>query len=114
MEEALGSLAYGIRGRRGIILLTGEVGTGKTTLIQMVLDWLRQNRAATAFIVNTHLTVCELFERMMAHLAICCDSPSKSEILLRVNRCLLDRYSHGHQALLRVDEARRLADQVWE
>ena len=46
IQEALASLAYGIRGRRGIILLTGEVGTGKTTLIQMVLDWLRQNRAA--------------------------------------------------------------------
>ena len=49
IQEALASLAYGIRGRRGIILLTGEVGTGKTTLLKMVLDWLRQNRAATAF-----------------------------------------------------------------
>ena len=114
IQEALASLAYGIRGRRGIILLTGEVGTGKTTLLQMVLDWLRQNRAATAFIFNTHLTVSELFECLMADLGIPCESHSKSEILIRLNRWLLDRYSHGQTAVLIVDEAQSLSDQVLE
>ena len=114
IQEALASLAYGIRGRRGIILLTGEVGTGKTTLLNMVLDWLRQNRAATAFIFNTHLTTSELFECLMADLGIPCESHSKSEILMRLNRWLLDRYSSGQTAVLIVDEAQSLSDQVLE
>jgi general secretion pathway protein A len=114
IQEALASLAYGIRGRRGIILLTGEVGTGKTTLLNMVLDWLRQNRAATAFIFNTHLTISELFECLMTDLGIPCESHSKSEILIRLNRWLLDRYSNGQTAVLVVDEAQSLPDEVLE
>ena len=114
IQEALASLAYGIRGRRGIILLTGEVGTGKTTLLNMVLNWLRQNRAATAFIFNPHLTTGELFECLMADLGIQCGSRSKSEILMRLNRWLLDRYSNGQTAVLIVDEAQSLSDQVLE
>jgi general secretion pathway protein A len=114
IREALASLAYGIRGRKGIILLTGEVGTGKTTLLNMVLDWLRQNRAATAFIFNTHLTSAELFDCLMADLGIPCESRSKSEVLIRLNRWLLDRYSNGQTAVLMVDEAQSLSDQVLE
>lgn len=114
IQEALASLAYGIRGRRGIILLTGEVGTGKTTLLNMVLDWLRQNRAATAFIFNPRLSTSELFECLMADLGIQCETHSKSETLMRLNRWLLDRYSSGRTAVLIVDEAQSLSDQVLE
>lgn len=114
IREALASLAYGIRGRKGILLLTGEAGTGKTTLLNMVLDWLRQNRAATAFIFNTHLTTAELFESLMADLGIRCESHSKSEILMRLNRWLLERYSNGQTAVLIVDEAQGLSDQLLE
>lgn len=114
IREALASLAYGIRGRKGILLLTGEVGTGKTTLLNMVLDWLRQNRAPTAFIFNTHLTTAELFECLMADLGIPCESRSKSEILIRLNRWLLGRQSKGQTAVMIVDEAQGLSDQVLE
>lgn len=114
IREALASLAYGIRGRKGILLLTGEVGTGKTTVLNMVLDWLRRNHAATAFIFNTHLTTSELFESLMADLGIPCESHSKSEILMRLNRWLLDRYSNGQTAVLIVDEAQGLSDQLLE
>ncbi|HVH70564.1 MAG TPA: AAA family ATPase, partial [Candidatus Dormibacteraeota bacterium] len=114
IQEALASLAYGIRGRRGIILLTGEVGTGKTTILNMVLDWLRQNRAATAFIFNTRFTTKELFGCLMADFGIPCESHSKSEILMRLNRWLLDRYTNGQTAVLIIDEAQGLSDQVLE
>lgn len=114
IREALASLAYGIRGRKGILLLTGEVGTGKTTLLNMVLDWLRKNRAATAFIFNTHLTTAELFDSLMTDLGIPCESHSKSEILMRLNRWLLDRYSNGQTTVLIVDEAQGLSDQLLE
>lgn len=114
IQEALASLAYGIRRKKGIILLTGEVGTGKTTLLNMVLDWLRQNRTATAFIFNTHLSTAELFECLMADLGIPCESSSKSQILIRLKRWLLDRYSDGQAAVMIVDEAQSLSDQVLE
>src|SRR6266699_3692155 len=113
-REALASLAYGIRSRKGIILLTGEVGTGKTMLLNMLLDWLHHNRAATAFIFNTHLSTTELFECLMADLGIPCESRTKSEILIRLNRWLLDKYRAGQITVLIVDEAQSLSPQELE
>ena len=49
IEEALSGLMYGIQGRKGFITLIGEVGTGKTTLINRLVEWLHQRRARTAF-----------------------------------------------------------------
>src|SRR5437016_13851890 len=80
----------------------------------MELDWCRLNRAATTFMFYNHLTVSAMFECMMADLWISCESHSKSEILIRLNRWLLDRYSHGQTAVLIVDEAQSLSDQVLE
>ena len=52
-EEALACLTYGIQSRKGFVLLTGEVGTGKTTLINKLLEWLRLQQVATAFVFNS-------------------------------------------------------------
>ncbi|MGA8269672.1 MAG: AAA family ATPase, partial [Candidatus Acidiferrales bacterium] len=61
-QEALAGLTYGIQNRKGFVLLTGEVGTGKTTLINQLLDWLRAQRMSTAFIFNSRLEVNQLFD----------------------------------------------------
>src|SRR5260370_460784 len=111
-QEALANLAYGIRGRKGIILMTGEVGTGKTTLLNMLLDWLHHNRATTAFIFNTRLSTTELFECLMADFGIPCESRRKSEVLIRLNRWLLAQYRAGQTSVLIVDEAQNLSPQV--
>jgi general secretion pathway protein A len=113
-EEALAGLTYGIENRKGIILLTGEVGTGKTTLLNKLMDWLRQKQVATAFIFNTRLTVDELFDFVMADFGIACESRAKSDILMRLNRWLLDRYRAGELSVLVVDEAQNLSPQVLE
>jgi general secretion pathway protein A len=113
-QEALAGLTYGIQNRRGIILLTGEVGTGKTTLLNKLLNWLRQQQATTAFIFNTQLSVEQLFDCLMADFGIPCESHSKSEMLMRLNRWLLDRYRAGETAVLIVDEAQNLSSQVLE
>lgn len=113
-QEALACLTYGIQARKGFIVLTGEVGTGKTTLLNKLLHWLRSYRAATAFLFNSSLTVNEFLDFMMADFGIPCASPLKSQILLRLNRWLLDRYRAGEVAVLIVDEAQNLSPAVLE
>ena len=113
-EEALACLTYGIQSRKGFVLLTGEVGTGKTTLINKLLEWLRLQQVATAFIFNSRMNVPQFMDYMMADFGIPCDSRSKSQILLRLYNWLLDRYRAGETAVLIVDEAQNLSDEVLE
>ncbi len=113
-EEALACLTYGIQSRKGFVLLTGEVGTGKTTLINKLLEWLRAQQVPTAFIFNSRMNVPQFLDYMMADFGIPCDSRSKSQILLRLYNWLLERYRAGETAVLIVDEAQNLADEVLE
>ncbi len=113
-EEALACLTYGIQSRKGFVLLTGEVGTGKTTLINKLLEWLRLQQVATAFIFNSRMDVPQLLDFVMADFGIPCDSKSKSQVLQRLYNWLLDRYRAGETAVLIVDEAQSLSDEVLE
>jgi general secretion pathway protein A len=113
-EEALACLTYGIQGRKGFVLLTGEVGTGKTTLINKLLEWLRLQQVPTAFIFNSRMNVPQFLDYMMADFGIPCDSKAKSQVLLRLYNWLLDRYRAGETAVLIVDEAQNLSEEVLE
>ena len=113
-EEALACLTYGIQSRKGFVLLTGEVGTGKTTLINKLLEWLRAQQVPTAFIFNSRMNVPQFLDYMMADFGIPCDSRSKSQVLLRLYNWLLERYRAGETAVLIVDEAQNLPDEVLE
>jgi general secretion pathway protein A len=113
-QKALVSLAYGLQSRSGILLMTGEVGTGKTTLLQKLLDWLHDNRAATAFLFNTRLSAIEFLYCMMADFGISCQSRTKSEIVIRLNHWLLARMRQGDLTVLIVDEAQNLSTEVLE
>jgi general secretion pathway protein A len=113
-EEALACLTYGIQSRKGFVLLTGEVGTGKTTLINKLLEWLRLQQVSTAFIFNSRMNVPQFLEYMMADFGIPCESRAKSQVLLRLYNWLLDRYRAGETAVLIVDEAQNLSDEVLE
>jgi type II secretory pathway predicted ATPase ExeA len=114
IQEALAGLTYGIQNRKGFILLTGEVGTGKTTLVNRLLDWLRGQRVATAYIFNSQLQVNHLFDFIMADFEIPYDSREKSQVLLRLNQWLLERYRAGETAVLIVDEAQNLSSELLE
>jgi general secretion pathway protein A len=114
IQEALAGLTYGIQNRKGFILLTGEVGTGKTTLLNRLLDWLHGQRVATAFVFNSQLNVSQLFDFMMADFEIPCETRHKSQVLLKLNAWLLERYRAGETAVLIVDEAQNLSLQVLE
>ena len=113
-EEALACLTYGIQSRKGFVLLTGEVGTGKTTLINKLLSWLRQQRVATAFVFNSMMDVPQFLDYMMTDFGIPSSSREKSQIILHFNNWLLERYRAGENAVLIIDEAQNLCDEVLE
>ncbi|HUI41175.1 MAG TPA: AAA family ATPase [Terriglobia bacterium] len=113
-EEALASLTYGIQNRRGFVLLSGEVGTGKTTLVNKLLDWVHNQSFSTAFLFNPRLSVAEFFDFMMADFGIPCESNQKSQVLMRLNHWLLERYKNGETAVLIVDEAQDLSLRLLE
>ncbi len=114
IEEALSGLMYGIQARKGFITLTGEVGTGKTTLVNRLLDWLHMRRTKTAFLFNSRMNSSQLFDFILAEFDIHCDNRSKSQQLMKLNHWLLERYRAGEAAVLIVDEAQNLTFPVLE
>src|SRR5450432_1310245 len=114
IEEALSGLKYGVQNRKGFITLTGEVGTGKTTLVNRLLDWLHHRRTRTAFLFNSRMNSTQLFDFILAEFDIPCESRSKSQQLLKLNQWLLDRYRMGETVVLIIDEAQNLTYPVLE
>jgi general secretion pathway protein A len=114
IEEALSSLMYGIQTRKGFLSLTGEVGTGKTTIINCLLDWLHQRRTRTAFLFNSRMNSNQLFDFILAEFEISCETRTKSQQLLKLNQWLLERYRAGETSVLIIDEAQNLTYPVLE
>jgi len=113
-EEALACLTYGIETRKGFVLLTGEVGTGKTTLVNKLLEGLRQKQVATAFLFNPRLDVPQFLSYIMADFGVPCRSRTKGDILRRLNDWLVERHGAGQTTVLIVDEAQNLSDELLE
>src|ERR1700692_2346312 len=107
-EEALACLTYGIQSRKGFVLLTGEVGTGKTTLINKLMEWLRLQHVATAFVFNPRLDIAQFLDYMMADSGIpghrAGQPIGKSQALRQLYHWLMDRHRAGETAVLIVDE----------
>jgi len=114
IEEAFSGLMYGIQTKKGILTLTGEVGTGKTTLVNRLLDWLNTERAKTAFLFNSRLNSNQLLDFVLSEFEITCDSTSKSRQLMKLNEWLLEQFRAGQTAVLIIDEAQNLTFPVLE
>jgi general secretion pathway protein A len=114
IQEALACLIYGIKTRKGFVLLTGEVGTGKTTVLNKLLEWSREENIATAFMFNPRLAEAEFFDFMLADFGIPCDSTMKSRTLINLNRWLLEQHTRGSHAVLIVDEAQNISIDMLE
>jgi general secretion pathway protein A len=113
-EEALASLIYGVQSRKGFIALTGEVGTGKTTMLECLRDFLNAQHIAFASLFNSRLTVEQFFELLAYDLDLRCNRLSKTEVLLTLNNMLLERAGAGRTTVLIVDEAHNLDWDVLE
>ncbi len=114
MRQALDELTYGIENRNGLMLLTGEAGTGKTTLINHLLLWLEHKRARTAFIFNSHLDCDQLFDFIISDFEIPVTPQVQANPLLTFNDWLLERFRAHDLVVLIVDEAQGLPVHVLE
>ena len=113
-EEALANLIYGVQSRKGFIALTGEVGTGKTTMLECLRDFLHAQRIPFAFVFNSQLTPSQFFEMLAYDFDLKCDHKSKVAVLTTLNERLLERAGQGQTTVLIVDEAHNLQWDVLE
>jgi general secretion pathway protein A len=113
-EEALANLVYGVEQRKGFIVLTGEVGTGKTTLLECLRDTLERDGISFAFLFNSRLTVEQFFEMVAYDFELDCNRSSKTEVLFALNDLLVQSASEGRITALIVDEAHDLSFDVLE
>lgn len=113
-EEALANLIYGVQSRKGFIVLTGEVGTGKTTMLECLRDFLDSQYIEFAFIFNSRITSGQFFEMIAYDLDLRCERTSKTEVLFALNSLLLNQADQGRTTVLIVDEAHNLEWDVLE
>jgi general secretion pathway protein A len=113
-QSAFEQLCAGIQSRKGLLLLTGEVGTGKTMLVRHFLDWLTTQKMPTAFLINARLHPDELLDVILHDFSIPCDSAAKTDKLAALNDWLLERYRAGIIPVLVIDEAQGLPTESLE
>lgn len=113
-EEALANLIYGVQSRKGFIVLTGEVGTGKTTMLECLRDYLESQFVEFAFIFNSRVNVEQFFEMIAYDLDLRCATKSKTDVLFALNQLLVQQAQKGRTTVLIVDEAHNLEWDVLE
>ena len=106
-KESLDQIIEGIRGRKGLLLLTGEVGTGKTVLLNRLMEWLEQERIPKAFIFNSHLKFSEMLDLILADFGVAFNA-QRGTPLAHLHSWLQDRFCAGQTPVLFVDEAQGL------
>jgi general secretion pathway protein A len=111
-NEVLASLYYGLENAKGLIVLTGEVGTGKTTALRWILRRLDSSVLA-AYIFNPRLSIDEFYHNVTQMLGIK-DWTNKAELLSEMGRVLEERHRRGLRTVLIIDEAHELSEYVLE
>lgn len=113
-NEALAALVYGVHRRKGFVVLTGEVGTGKTLLVRCLLRFLNRAKIATAYVFNPRLNPQEFLQYITGDLGLPTTGKSKSELLLDLSKYVIARYQQNLTTVLIVDEAHHLSGEVLE
>lgn len=113
-QEALAGLYYGITARKGIMVLTGEIGTGKTLVVRCLQELLDKKRVTSAIVFNPFLSSEQLLNYAAEDLGISPCPAAKGELLIRLSRFLIERHRRGLTTALLVEEAQHLSPAVLE
>jgi general secretion pathway protein A len=111
-DEALLQLVSRIEARQGLLVLTGEAGTGKTIVLRYLLDWLRKYRYSTAFVFHPLLRSADLLELIVQDFGIVCFSSRKRDLRIALKNWLIDRHKDGECPVILIDEAQALKAQA--
>ncbi len=112
-REALVTLHYGIETRKGFVIITGEAGTGKTTLLRMLMHNL-DSAIHTAFIFNPRLSFTALLRFILSDLGVASSAKDRLKLTEQLNSHLIEQLKKGHTVALLVDEAQALSDEILE
>src|SRR5919106_127639 len=112
-REAFATLQYGIEGRKGFIVITGEAGTGKTTLLRRFMRSV-ESTVHTAFVFNPHVDFIGLLRLILNELGIANPAEDKLTMLAQLNDFLIEQLKRDHIVSLLVDEAQELSDEMLE
>jgi len=114
-NEAMAALYHAVRGHKGFVVLTGEVGTGKTLLLRCVLELFREAEDISyAYVFNGLLSPCEFLEYIASDFGLAVSGKNKSQILSDLSRYLIARGAKDLTTVLVVDEAHHLSPEILE
>ena len=114
-NEAMAALYHAVRGHKGFVVLTGEVGTGKTLLLRCVLQLFQGSEDITyAYVFNGRLSPCEFLEYIATDFGLNVAGKNKSQILFDLSQFMIDRGAKGLTTVLVVDEAHHLSSEILE
>jgi general secretion pathway protein A len=113
-NEALAALYYGVKRRKGFVVMTGEVGTGKTLLVRCLLQVLSRANVAYAYVFNPRLNPMEFLQYIAGDFRLPTAGKSKSDLLLDLSSFVIARHQKNLTTVLVVDEAHHLSADVLE
>ena len=113
-KEALAAIAYGVEQRKGIIAVTGEVGTGKTTILRYYLDKADPDRLKAAYVFNPNVSFPALLQTIFRELGIPFESGEAGGMVDRFHRYLIEEYEKDHTVVLFIDEAQNVPGETLE
>ena len=114
-NEALSALYYGVRRHKGFVVLTGEVGTGKTLLLRCLLQLFKQSKDVSyAYLFNSRLSATEFLQSVVSDFGLPASGKNKSELLLELCNYVVSRGLKKLTTVLIVDEAHHLSKEILE
>src|SRR5947209_198731 len=113
-REALAHLVFGVQEDKGFLVLTGEVGTGKTTLLNALLRKLDAGSTAVSFIYNSTLSFDEILEYMLKDFGVNAEASTRVQRLIALNAFLIEQRRAGRKSVVIFDEAQNLETSILE
>jgi len=114
-NEALAALYYGVRRHKGFVVVTGEVGTGKTLLLRCLLRLLKESKeVAYAYLFNSRLSPIEFLQYILSDFGLPASGKNKSELLLDLGQFLISRGAKKQTTVLIIDEAHHMSAEILE